>query len=113
MNENETLRLFLFFDRSIIHHRIEKTIIEVVTMMNSFHYYYWIEKLADEKKKKKQLFISFFFLNKTNSAMLTSSTVRLDPELEIKTRAVVRFINETLQYNANEPSLAFYRIQVK
>lgn len=44
--------------------------------------------------------------------MSTSSVTHLDPDLEIRTRAVIRFLNETLQYNANEPSLAFYRIQV-
>jgi hypothetical protein len=38
---------------------------------------------------------------------------RSDPDIETKVRSSIRFLNETLQYNANEPSLAFYRIQVK
>ncbi len=38
---------------------------------------------------------------------------RSDPDIETKVRSSIRFLNETIQYNANEPSLAFYRIQVK
>ena len=44
---------------------------------------------------------------------LNSSTNRPDPDTESKVRSSVRAINETIQSNANEPSLAFYRIQVK
>jgi hypothetical protein len=43
---------------------------------------------------------------------LNSSINRPDPDTEAKVRASVRAINETIQSNANEPSLAFYRIQV-
>ena len=44
---------------------------------------------------------------------LNSSTNRPDPDTEAKVRASIRAINETVQGNANEPSLAFYRIQVE
>ncbi len=37
---------------------------------------------------------------------------RPDPDIDTKARTTIRYLNETLQYNANEPSLAFYRIQV-
>ena len=37
---------------------------------------------------------------------------RTDPDTEAKVRSSVRFLNETIQYNANEPSLALYRMQV-
>jgi hypothetical protein len=37
---------------------------------------------------------------------------RPDPDTENKVRASTRILNETIQFNANEPSLAFYRIQV-
>ena len=43
---------------------------------------------------------------------LTSGVNRPDPDTESKVRASIRAINETVQSNANEPSLAFYRIQV-
>lgn len=43
---------------------------------------------------------------------LNSSINRVDPDIEAKTRSSIRAINETIQSNANEPSLAFYRIQV-
>ena len=43
---------------------------------------------------------------------LNSSTNRPDPDTEAKVRSSIRAINETVQSNANEPSLAFYRIQV-
>ncbi len=43
---------------------------------------------------------------------LNSSTNRPDPDTEAKVRSSIRAINETIQSNANEPSLAFYRIQV-
>jgi hypothetical protein len=43
---------------------------------------------------------------------LNSSTNRSDPDTESKVRSSIRAINETIQSNANEPSLAFYRIQV-
>ncbi|CAF0743548.1 unnamed protein product [Adineta steineri] len=36
---------------------------------------------------------------------------RFDQDTDIKVRSTIRFLNETIQYNANEPSLAFYRIQ--
>ncbi|CAF3064830.1 unnamed protein product [Rotaria socialis] len=36
---------------------------------------------------------------------------RSDPDVEAKVRSSVRAINDTVQANANEPSLAFYRIQ--
>ncbi|CAF0816323.1 unnamed protein product [Adineta steineri] len=36
---------------------------------------------------------------------------RFDQDTDIKVRSSIRFLNETIQYNANEPSLAFYRIQ--
>ncbi|CAF0885397.1 unnamed protein product [Adineta ricciae] len=36
---------------------------------------------------------------------------RADPDTESKVRASIRFLNETIQTNANEPSLALYRIQ--
>ncbi|CAF0880678.1 unnamed protein product [Rotaria sp. Silwood1] len=42
---------------------------------------------------------------------LNSSPNRLDPDIETKVRSSTRAINETIQSNANEPSLAFYRIQ--
>lgn len=37
---------------------------------------------------------------------------RPDSDIEAKVRTSVRFLNETIQNNANEPSLALYRIQV-
>ena len=37
---------------------------------------------------------------------------RPDPDIDAKARTTIRYLNETIQYNANEPSLAFYRIQV-
>jgi len=37
---------------------------------------------------------------------------RPDPDIETKVRGSIRSLNETFQYNANEPSLALYRIQV-
>ncbi len=37
---------------------------------------------------------------------------RPDPDIESKVRGSIRSLNEMLQYNANEPSLALYRIQV-
>jgi len=43
---------------------------------------------------------------------LTSGVNRPDPDTESKVRTSIRAINETVQSNANEPSLAFYRIQV-
>lgn len=43
---------------------------------------------------------------------LNSSSNRSDPDTEAKVRSSIRAINETIQSNANEPSLAFYRIQV-
>ncbi|CAF2557903.1 unnamed protein product [Rotaria sp. Silwood2] len=42
---------------------------------------------------------------------LNSSPNRSDPDIEAKVRSSIRAINETIQSNANEPSLAFYRIQ--
>ncbi|CAF0933671.1 unnamed protein product [Adineta ricciae] len=42
---------------------------------------------------------------------LNASTIRSDPDTESKVRSSIRAINETIQSNANEPSLAFYRIQ--
>ncbi|CAF1507641.1 unnamed protein product [Adineta steineri] len=42
---------------------------------------------------------------------LNSLTNRSDPDTESKVRSSIRAINETIQSNANEPSLAFYRIQ--
>ncbi|CAF3404637.1 unnamed protein product [Rotaria socialis] len=36
---------------------------------------------------------------------------RLNSDTEIKVSASIRFLNETIQFNANEPSLAYYRIQ--
>lgn len=44
---------------------------------------------------------------------LNSSTTRSDPDTEAKVRSAIRSLNDSLQSNANEPSLAFYRIQVK
>ena len=35
-----------------------------------------------------------------------------DPDTEVKVRSSMRTINDTIQWNANEPSLALYRIQV-
>lgn len=37
---------------------------------------------------------------------------RPDPDIDTKVRNTVRCLNETIQSNANEPSLALYRIQV-
>lgn len=37
---------------------------------------------------------------------------RVDPDIESKARISIRLINETIQNNANEPSLALFRIQV-
>jgi hypothetical protein len=37
---------------------------------------------------------------------------RIDSDTDVRVRSAIRFLNETIQYNANEPSLAFYRIQV-
>lgn len=37
---------------------------------------------------------------------------RIEPDIDAKVRTSIRFLNETIQYNANEPSSAFYRIQV-
>jgi hypothetical protein len=37
---------------------------------------------------------------------------RPDPDIEMKVRASIRLLNETIQFNANEPSVAFYRLQV-
>ncbi|CAF1096414.1 unnamed protein product [Adineta steineri] len=42
---------------------------------------------------------------------LNSLTNRSDPDTESKVRSSIRAINDTIQSNANEPSLAFYRIQ--
>ncbi|CAF1043639.1 unnamed protein product [Rotaria magnacalcarata] len=42
---------------------------------------------------------------------LNFSSNRSDPDVEVKVRSSVRAINDTVQANANEPSLAFYRIQ--
>lgn len=42
---------------------------------------------------------------------LNSSTTRSDPDTEAKVRSTIRSLNDSLQSNANEPSLAFYRIQ--
>ncbi|UJR20877.1 hypothetical protein I4U23_023986 [Adineta vaga] len=42
---------------------------------------------------------------------LNSSPNHSDPDTESKVRSSIRAINETIQSNANEPSLAFYRIQ--
>ena len=39
--------------------------------------------------------------------------IRIDSEIESKGRQSIRFLNETLQYGANDPSLALYRIQVR
>ncbi|UJR28672.1 hypothetical protein I4U23_009901 [Adineta vaga] len=36
---------------------------------------------------------------------------RSDPDTDNKVRSSIRFLNETIQYNANEPSLALFRIQ--
>ena len=71
--------------------------------------------VVDDLLDRQNNFECSFREEKTSEARSMSSTsvLRLDPELEIKTRAVIRFINETVQYNANEPSLALYRIQVK
>ena len=43
---------------------------------------------------------------------LNASNSRADPDTEIKVRSSIRYLNETIHGNANEPSLAFYRIQV-
>ena len=43
---------------------------------------------------------------------LNPATNRTDPDTESKVRSSIRTLNETVQSNANEPSLAFYRIQV-
>ncbi len=43
---------------------------------------------------------------------LNSSINRPDPDTEAKVRSSIRAINDSVQSNANEPSLAFYRIQV-
>jgi hypothetical protein len=37
---------------------------------------------------------------------------RPDPDIEAKVRSLIRSLNETIQQNAHEPSLALYRIQV-
>ena len=37
---------------------------------------------------------------------------RPDPDIEAKVQSTIRSLNETIQCNANEPSLALYRIQV-
>jgi hypothetical protein len=37
---------------------------------------------------------------------------RIDPDIDVKVRSSIRLLNETIQCNANEPSLALYRIQV-
>lgn len=43
---------------------------------------------------------------------LTVGINRSDPDTELKVRSSIRSINDTIQSNANEPSLAFFRIQV-
>lgn len=45
-------------------------------------------------------------------SVLNSSINRPDPDTETKVRSSIRFLNDAIQFNANEPSLAFYRIQV-
>lgn len=37
---------------------------------------------------------------------------RPNTDIEAKVIATIRYLNETIQHNANEPSLAFYRLQV-
>ncbi len=37
---------------------------------------------------------------------------RPDPDIEAKVRSSIRSLNETIQQNAHEPSLALYRLQV-
>ncbi|CAF5106794.1 unnamed protein product, partial [Rotaria sp. Silwood1] len=36
---------------------------------------------------------------------------RPDRDIQTKVDTSILFLNETIQYNANEPSLAFYRLQ--
>ncbi|CAF2494740.1 unnamed protein product [Rotaria sp. Silwood2] len=36
---------------------------------------------------------------------------RPDRDIQTKSDSSIHFLNETIQYNANEPSLAFYRLQ--
>ena len=43
---------------------------------------------------------------------LSAGNNRSDPDTESKVRSSIRAINDTIQSNANEPSLAFFRIQV-
>ncbi len=40
-------------------------------------------------------------------------STRPDPDVESKVRTSIRSLNETFQQNANQPSLALYRIQVE
>lgn len=37
---------------------------------------------------------------------------RIDPDIENKSRITIQLLNDSLQLNANEPSLGLYRIQV-
>ncbi|CAF0737505.1 unnamed protein product [Rotaria sordida] len=49
-------------------------------------------------------------LNLTDSR-LNSLMNRPDRDIQTKVDSSIRFLNDTIQYNANEPSLAFYRLQ--
>ena len=85
-------------------------------------FYYWIstrisclnQRRRDEWRGKT-VFTNFsvHFLHRTTGVPAVSLLMsRTDREIETKAHSSIRFLNETLQYNANEPSLAFYRIQV-
>lgn len=54
----------------------------------------------------------FDLKERSKSHVLNLEMNRPDPDIDNKARNTIRCLNETLQNNANEPSLALYRIQV-
>ncbi len=60
--------------------------------------------------KEKNLIYRYY--NSSKITNLNKSMNRPDPDIEAKVRLSIRSINETIQQNAHEPSLALYRLQV-
>ncbi|CAF0932682.1 unnamed protein product [Didymodactylos carnosus] len=56
------------------------------------------EKMATSSRKK-------------SVTMSKNIIIRPDPDTSAKVQSAIRLLSETMQINANEPSLAFYRIQ--
>ena len=74
------------------------------TSSRSFAVVIWV----GSRSETPRMFSSSSFIE----SRLNSSPNRSDPDTEVKVRSAVRAVNDTIQSNANEPSLAFYRIQV-